>query len=298
MQEEVHSLGSKWRIFWLQASDGIRIRCGMYADTPSPKAYVLFSSGRGEYIEKYAYLPRDLQLDPDTAFLIWDHRGQGASGGIRFHVDSYDRYVDDVQILLQTIVEDRPYTLLGHSMGSLIALYGLLAGKLLPQTVCLSAPLLGFRVSPAIQWGMTHFLTVVNQMGWQTKRLLPYEWKKFQFEGNPFTHSPERFKAFLATPFPSQAMTFSWLAATQVAIEQVFLPEKLASLSIPVHVFLAGEDEVVENAESVRWLSIAQKFAPCKPKATWIPGARHELFFEGPPYYEAVLQEVLLGKAN
>ncbi len=292
MQDEIHALGPRWRIFWVQASDGTALRCGLWTQTPTPSRYVLLSNGRGEYIEKYAYLPEDIHLDADTAFLTWDHRGQGASGGIRFHIDSYDQFIGDVQKIVGEVVGQCPYSIVAHSMGSLIVLQGVLEGKLLPQAVFLSAPLLGFPVSPTAQWAATQFLTIANRVSWQTKRWLPYGRKKRPFEDNPFTHSPERYATFLATPFPSEAMTFGWLLATQQALKKVFQPAMLSRLSIPVHLFVAGDDRVVENTESLRWVALAQQYAPSKPVSTWVNGARHELLFESEAYYKAVLDPI------
>lgn len=292
MREDKHALGPNWRIFWITAPDGTALRCGVYAQTKTPQRYQVFSTGRGEYIEKYGYLPGDLQLDPDTAFLLWDHRGQGASGGVRFHITNYDQYVEDMAFLLQEIVGLCPYTMLAHSMGSLIVLRGLLTRRISPQRVFLSAPLLGFRAPAMAQWAIGHFLSLAKHLSWDTKRWAPYGWKQLAFEDNPFTHSPERFAIFLQTPYPSDAMTFSWISATQQAMQQVFHPAALLQLSTPVHLLLAGEDHVVENAESLRWFARANQHAACKPTMEWIPGARHELFFEGPPYYNQVVAAV------
>ena len=44
MREEAHSLGPKWRIFWLQADDKTALRCGLYSQTPHPKNFVLLST--------------------------------------------------------------------------------------------------------------------------------------------------------------------------------------------------------------------------------------------------------------
>lgn len=292
MQEDQHALGPNWRIFRVTAPDGTALRCGVYAQSENPKRYQVFSTGRGEYIEKYGYLPGDLRLDPETAFLLWDHRGQGASGGMRFHVADYDQYVEDMAFLLQEIVGPRPYTMLAHSMGSLIVLRGLLEGRIFPQRVFLSAPLLGFRAPAMAQWVIRHFLSLAKYLSWETNRWAPYGWKQLAFEDNPFTHSPERFSVFLQTPYPSEAMTLGWISATQQAMQQVFQSHALSQLSTPIHLLLAGEDQVVENTESLRWLDLATQHAACKPTMEWVQGARHELFFEGPPYYDQVVATV------
>lgn len=54
-----------------------------------------------------------------------DHRGHGRSGGPRTHVDRFDQLLDDLSTFHALVRDEHPgspVTLLGHSMGGLIAL--------------------------------------------------------------------------------------------------------------------------------------------------------------------------------
>jgi len=274
---------------WIKTRQGLRLRYGSWTSTPNPTRYVVCLTGRGESIEKYLRLPLDLQLPADTGCLVWEHRGQGASEGERFHVEKYEQFVEDLVEFLETAVGSKPYTILAHSMGSLIALYGVGSNRLHPEKMFLSAPLLGFPVSRALQALVKPGLELLCSWGWGTKRFTSYGHLKRPFRDNPFTHSEENFLGMRHAQYPSLPMTFSWLRASQEAVAMVFSSPFFAGLSMPIVIFLAEEERVVSNGESVRWISLAKEHAPSAPQVHWIPGARHELFFEAEPYYGAVL---------
>jgi lysophospholipase len=116
--------------------------------TGEPERFVVLLNGRTEWIEKYDYVAKDLALPSGTAFLTWDHRGQGASGGARSYVESYDDYAEDARRIVAEAVGDKPYALIGHSMGGLIALHATLTGRLSPRALVLLSPLLGLPNEP------------------------------------------------------------------------------------------------------------------------------------------------------
>ena len=73
----------------------------------------------------------------------YDHRGQGASGGRRGHVDRWSEYHDDLAERLATVragADGRPVVLYGHSMGGLIVAGYLLSDRPKPDLVVLAAP--------------------------------------------------------------------------------------------------------------------------------------------------------------
>lgn len=59
-----------------------------------------------------------------SAVFAFDLRGHGRSAGRRGHVDRFAQYLDDLEIFLDRVLDQapgRPVTLVGHSMGGLIA---------------------------------------------------------------------------------------------------------------------------------------------------------------------------------
>jgi len=131
------------RAYWAQTSDGVRIRFGVW---PGAKGYVLIYPGRTEYIEKYGRVISRLN-ERGLGCIILDWRNQGLSdrAALTGHVGHYDEYQNDIEAVLATnIVQNlkRPFHLLSHSMGGLIAL-GSLKRELNPSSAIFSAPMWG-----------------------------------------------------------------------------------------------------------------------------------------------------------
>lgn len=95
-----------------------------FPDTP-PKAVVHIIHGYAEHIDRYTNVVNEL-LPAGYAVFGNDHRGHGRSGGKRGHVKSFQEFIDDEKQFHREVIHAQypgiPYFVLGHSMGSLIAL--------------------------------------------------------------------------------------------------------------------------------------------------------------------------------
>ena len=88
------------------------------------KAVIQIVHGFAEHSGRYLNVVN--QLTP-LGYVIYanDHRGHGKSDGKRNHVDNFDQYIEDEKILYDFIKNKHPNLpifMLGHSMGSMIAL--------------------------------------------------------------------------------------------------------------------------------------------------------------------------------
>jgi alpha-beta hydrolase superfamily lysophospholipase len=119
------------------------------------KAIVLLH-GQGEHSGRYIHWPHYLKDQVGSIYLI-DHRGHGQSTGIRGHVDHFDAYADDAAIAIRRYhryLLDKygkaEITLVGHSMGGLIAMRALLRHNLPVKSTVIASPMieLGFQVGP------------------------------------------------------------------------------------------------------------------------------------------------------
>lgn len=90
-----------------------------------PRAAVVLIHGFGEHSGRYGNVVNTLV---PAGIGVWalDHRGHGRSQGLQGHVDCFLDYVEDVHTFYKEIVEKQggvlPHFVLGHSMGSIIAM--------------------------------------------------------------------------------------------------------------------------------------------------------------------------------
>lgn len=100
------------------------------------KATILVAHGVNEHSERYINVANAV-IPEGIAVYVLDHRGHGRSEGKRAYVKKFANYIEDVKIFFDTIVkkeaEDKPIFILGHSMGSIIAMNYV---KMYPNGLC------------------------------------------------------------------------------------------------------------------------------------------------------------------
>jgi len=89
-----------------------------------PRGVVVIVHGATEHSGRYEFLV-DALLEANFTAVGYDHRGHGRSGGWRGDVQTFDRYIEDLKVVLAHLREcsgvERPF-LFAHSMGTLVAL--------------------------------------------------------------------------------------------------------------------------------------------------------------------------------
>ncbi len=109
----------------LKAQDGTSIFWKSWLPDTPPKAVVHIIHGYAEHIDRYTNVINEL-VPAGYAVFGNDHRGHGKSEGKRGHVKSFQEFIDDEKQFRRDVINAHcpgiPYFVLGHSMGSLIAL--------------------------------------------------------------------------------------------------------------------------------------------------------------------------------
>ena len=127
-------------------ADGTILRTIHWEAADEPWAVAEIVHGIGEHGGRYetvAVAFTDAGIDTWS----YDQRGNGGSGGLRGHVDSWSILHDDLQARLTSLRDaypGRPLVLYGHSLGGLVACGYVLCGldRPLPDALVLSAPAL------------------------------------------------------------------------------------------------------------------------------------------------------------
>ena len=109
----------------LTAPDGLSLYWKAWLPEGRPKAVLHVIHGYAEHIDRYGNVV-DALLPAGYAVVGADHRGHGRSGGRRAYVNSFQELINDQRQLRDDVIRrkfsEAPYFVLGHSMGSLVAL--------------------------------------------------------------------------------------------------------------------------------------------------------------------------------
>ena len=109
----------------LTAKGGLSLYWKAWLPDGAPRAVVHVIHGYAEHIGRYSNVVSEL-VPAGCAIFGNDHRGHGKSGGKRGHVNSFQEFIDDERLFSLEVIRpafpDLPCFLLGHSMGSIIAL--------------------------------------------------------------------------------------------------------------------------------------------------------------------------------
>jgi lysophospholipase len=278
-------------VHWLEAGNGIRLRAAHWPE--GPRGIVLLLNGRTEFIEKHLESVADWQ---QRGFAVWtlDWRGQGLSSRLlpdrlKHHVDRFEAYLEDVDLLLDTLVlpslGGRKLLVMAHSMGGHLAARLLARRPDLFAAGILCAPMIDFlRGGPALRW----FARTVFQVGC----LVPGRALAFgpgtsprpnldrPFVGNKLTTCPDRHQADLALlraqpDLQLGGCSWGWLRAATQSMAVLLRPATLRKISMPVLVAVSDTDRVID-VKAVRMF--ARRLARCE--LVFIEGAEHELWRE------------------
>jgi alpha-beta hydrolase superfamily lysophospholipase len=108
-----------------KAQDGTSIYWKGWTPDNAPKAVAHVIHGYAEHIDRYGNVVGEL-LPAGYAVFGTDHRGHGKSEGKRGHVMSFQEFIDDEKQFQREVIRTKfpklPCFVLGHSMGSLIAM--------------------------------------------------------------------------------------------------------------------------------------------------------------------------------
>lgn len=273
----------------ITTADGVRLRYARWMPDSGLKGTVALFSGRGEFIEKYFEVVRELRAR-GFAVAILDWRGQGGSQRLtrnprKGHVRRFSDYQRDLEVFAREVLLPdcpAPHFALAHSMGGTILLQSVLAGRRWFDRMVLVAPMLRVEAIPAPRLSRA-LVTLLAYAGFArifvpggTSRPIT----EAPFERNLVNSDPERYartrEVVRAAPeLALGAPTNGWLHAAFRAMDQLADPEQVLQIRQPLLMIAAGGEKLVSNAAiehlATRLIAGAQVV---------VPAARHEIMME------------------
>lgn len=271
---------------WLEGRGGVRIRVlTAPALHGAPRGSVIVAPGRTEFIEKYFEVIRELQGRGFAVFCI-DWRGQGLSGRetpnpLKGHFTTLDDPVNDLTTALKLLSAKlpRPHVGLAHSMGGAIVLRALQTRRLELDAAVFTAPMWGIANLSELAKKYARFMTSIGA-GAQFAPSVEQKWKRENFKKNPVTSDRERHARCqgLIAEEPRLALagpTIGWVSAAADVFEGFAAPNAFAHVRIPILVFTAERELLVDNASHAAIVSTLPN-----ARHITVAGAKHEILME------------------
>ncbi|MDA0832395.1 MAG: lysophospholipase [Planctomycetota bacterium] len=222
--------------------DGIPLSTLRYAAENPSAGTILFTHGACEHSGRYLVIFAALQK-AGWNVLAWDLRGHGRSGGLRAHIDSFEDYLRDVDLLRQHFqLEDHSTAMMGHSMGGLVTIRYAQTRQLKCRGLVLLSPLLRIAV-PIPSW----LLTIGKCLKW----LAPRQRFRNRVRQKDTTHDPQQLAIRRQDPFIQRKVTVNWFYSVETAIEQAW--RDVGGLQSPALILQADDDRIVCPEATKRW---------------------------------------------
>jgi len=286
---------------WI-APDGWAIRRIDWPVPARPRGSLLFLPGRADFFEKYLESLGHWH-DAGWAVTALDWRGQALSGrlgtdSVTGHVDDFGLWVADLAAFWPAWQASRPgpHVLVAHSMGGHLALRAVAEGRLAPDALVLSAPMLGL---------ITHGLPLAP-FDWVARLMCATgdprrpAWKWSEKPGQLpadrsalLTHDAARYSDELAwrEQRPGLVMgpgSWGWLRAAIASMRRLDRREALEGIAVPTFIVATSADRLVGPAaieRAARWLPHAELLR-------FGPEARHEILREADPVRDRALAAI------
>lgn len=246
---------------------GRKITC--FKNQPEfPKQCLIMQHGFAEHCRVYFPVMEWLERH-QVAVLMMDLPGHGTSDGVRGHIDDFQDYLNNMEILFGHIPREwqkLPTYMFGHSLGGLIsALYAIEKQSYL-KGVILSSPLTGFPKPE--QYIISMIADIVSIKSMNQPVIKPVSPDKL-------TRDPKKWIKYYSDPFRGHMITprmFNQMRRKCTKIQHI-----ARELELPVLMFQGAQDQVVSPEEGYKFFD---KISSEQKKLVVFSKAVHELFQE------------------
>ncbi len=289
---------------WI-ARDGFAIRClhiPARGNAWERRGSILFMPGRADCYEKWL---ETLSGWADAGWSVTsaDWRGQGMSGRLgddatTGHIDDFETWLADYTAFWDDWARTAvgPRVAMGHSMGGNLVLRAVAEGRIQPDAVVLSAPMLGLHPTWAPTWLLRVAARIICAFGlrrrpaWKTSERPEFVRQARQ---NLLTHDAARYadEQSWYKQRPGLVMgpaSWGWVAEALASIRVLETPYLLEKVQVPVLLLGTREDGLVS------WPAI-RKVAGRLPNGELVGYAKdcaHEILREADPVRDHALGEI------
>lgn len=261
---------------------------------------ILFLGGRGDIFEKYLETFAHWHRRGWTVS-SFDWRGQGGSGRLAAnpnvgHASDFAPWIDDLADFFAEWSATRPgpHVVVTHSMGGHLVLRALAEGRIAPEAVAMTAPMLGLYSKPLSPRAAGFLARVMARIGAPDRPA----WKTNERPSPPgglsrqalLTHDLDRYadELWWKDNVPGLALgppSWTWLAtayASTLALEQ---PGRLEAILTPILLVGAGADRLVDPVATKR----AARRLPHAQLTMFGAESAHEILRESDPVRDRTL---------
>lgn len=216
----------------------------------APVAVLLFVHGLAEHSGRYERTARHF-AGRGLACYGFDLRGHGLSEGHRVHVNRFEDYLADLDLVLDLVRARHPALplfLVGHSMGGTIVISRSLARQDGVEGAVVSSPLLGTHPKsepPAL----------VRAAAGMLSRIAPRLLMATNLDAAGLSHDPAVVEAYEQDPLVSHQASPRWYTETMAAIARAHA--QAGSFKIPMLLMQSGADPLVDPEATRRWAKAA-----------------------------------------
>ena len=256
-------------------------------DAENPKGTVLIVHGFTENVDKFSELIHSLLLN-GFSVVSWDQRGHGRSGraegldGISLtHVDDFDEYVRDMDIVYRQVVASmpKPHRIFCHSMGGAVTALYLERHPGVFDRAAMCAPMIAPNLSGMPKPMALALCTVEKALKHGRKRIFiskPYAEKEV-FE-KACANGKARFDwyedmRFNTPAFQNNGPTYSWLKESIDVENDILASGAVEKIDARVMLFTAGMDDVVLPKPQTAFISRVRN-----GEHRVVEGAKHEIY--------------------
>ncbi|MFH1550826.1 MAG: 2-dehydropantoate 2-reductase [Planctomycetota bacterium] len=260
-------LDNKGEILEYIAPDGTALKYRFFGDDSASDAvvYVNGLESHGEWFCDAAdYLAKN-----GYAVCLWDRRGSGLNETEQGDCKSYQQFVDDLaHFIEERRKRHRHIHLIGHSWGGKFAAYFTVRRQFLVDSLALISP----GLAPKVGYSLFRKIGVALALLKNKTKLCPTPIKT-----EMFTSNREALEYIENDPLRLKEVTARFLVENLKM--DLFLKQNADGVRVPVALFLAGKDEVIDNG-NVR--AMFARFHPHIRRTREWNDAKHCLLFEKP----------------